>query len=199
MPVSWVSWRHAHFDSQWCDGNDVSQTQDLLIQIKQITAEIHDIKRRNQSKKSYSSISSTNTHSRNGSDPLQECHEEHDKDGKHYEDSVETAHQLLDSNYNQVCCVPTQYPPEEGPTSSPLLPPEYHCSALSSGTPAKPPSKTSPWTTSPNDCAFAESKACISGVRVDSPSMMLTGTTSGKNNGDETGDKPGTADRKGVE
>jgi len=157
---------------------------------------ICDIKRRSKSKKEvYSSTSPTSTQNHNENDPIQEYHEEYDKDVVHSESSIETAHLLLDSNYSQAHCAPTQSLPEEKPTSSPPLPHEYHPSEPSNGI----LSKTSPWITSPNIIVSLESEASIAGMRVDSPSMTMFGMTSGKNNGSMNGINPAAVGGRGAE
>ena len=66
----------------------MSRTQDLIDQIKQITIEICDIKDRRRKDIDFKKDKSTiNVHNHNWSDLLQECHEEHDEDDVHYEDS----------------------------------------------------------------------------------------------------------------
>jgi len=117
---------------------------DTKVFIKQITTEICDVKERNKPKKVYSGTRSTSTHNRNENGPLQEYHGEHDKDGTHYKGNVELQ---PSSNYNQEHCAPTPLSLEEGPTSSPLPPPEPHPSGPDNGTQLRPPSKTSPWLT----------------------------------------------------
>jgi len=67
----------------------MSRTQVLVDQIKQITIEICDIK--NKKRNNIGIMHSNNTfnvHNHKQSDPLQRCHEEHDEDDVHYEDSV---------------------------------------------------------------------------------------------------------------
>jgi len=71
----------------------LSRTQDLINQIKQITVEIRDIKRRKQDNIGIkSTINTVNVHSHRQDDPLPKCHKEHDEDVVHYEDSEKTVH-----------------------------------------------------------------------------------------------------------
>jgi len=130
----------------------VSRTRDLVDQIKQITIEIRDIKRRSKNKINSAEVSSTiSVHNHTLSGPLQVGHEEHDEDDVHYEDSTQSDHQQPGNKYNRTRYVPTQYPTPTVSTSSPPLPPELHPSSSSNGNPVKPVSSTTPWSKKPND------------------------------------------------
>jgi len=157
---------------------------------------ICDIKEKAKKKGIYSSTSSTSTHSHNKNGPLPGHDEVHGGDGIHYEDSVETVHPQLGSNYNQARCALTQPPPEEEPTSSLPQLPQPHSYVPGNEILSRPPSMTSPSTTWPNALTSAESKVYMSDVSISSPLKMMFGMTSGMNDG---GVNPGAADRKGAE
>ena len=135
----------------------MSRTQDLVDQIKQITIEIRDIKERRKLKINSSIVSNTinvHNHTRNG--PLQEGYEEHDEDGVHYKNSIQSDHQSPCSKNTQEHCVPTQSLPATRSTSSQLPLPLNHPSLPSNGSPSTPTSKIPPWLTSPDDPEFPE-------------------------------------------
>jgi len=161
----------------------VSQTQDLVDQIKQITIEIRDIKDKKKSNIDFRETTSStiNVHNHTLSGPLQEGHEEHDEDDIRYEDSIRTVHLVPDNTYTQEHCAPTQYPSPEEPTASLPPFPELHPSSPSNGNPAKPVSSTTPWSKSPNDPGSPGNEGDNVGGVVD---LLCTtnGTTSGSAN-----------------
>ena len=172
----------------------MSRTQDLVDQIKQITIEIRDIKGKKQDNIDIKKRTSTiNTRNHKRSDPLQECHEEHDEDVEHYIYSEQTVHQLPDSKHNLVHYAPTPLPPEEEPTSSLPWPPVLHPSSPSNGSPAKPTSKRLPWSEMPNDPESPGNEEDNAG-RVDGlPWTTTNGIPSG---GDESVVCPADDDKK---
>jgi len=124
----------------------LSRNQDLIDQIKQITIEIRDIKDRRKGNIEFKKTNSTfNVRNHRQSDPLQECHEEHDEDDVHYEDSNQTVHQSPDNKNTQTHCVPIQPLPAKGSISSHPPHPELHPSSPSNRNPSMLTSMTPPW------------------------------------------------------
>jgi len=130
----------------------VSRTQDLVLQIKQITVEIRDIKKRKKEKhfKFKGRTSTFRTRNHTGNDPLQEGHVKHDEGDVHYEDNEQNVHLVPDNMNILEHCVPTQYPSPVEPIISPPPCPEPHPSSLDNGTPEEIPSRKLRWSKSPN-------------------------------------------------
>jgi len=172
----------------------LSRTQDLINQIRQITIEIRDIKRRKQDNiNSKETINTVNIHNHKLSDPLQECHEEHDEDVGYYVYNAQTVHPLLDNTNTLTHYAPTPLPPEGVPTSWPPWPPEPHPSSPNSGSPSKPTSKTPPWSNEPADPESPGNEGDNAGGVVGLLWTTTNGTPSG---GNESVANPNIDDKK---
>ena len=164
----------------------MSQTRDLVDQIKQITIEIRDIKERNKIKIDSQEVSNTiNDHNHILSGPLQDGHVEHDEDDVHYEDNIRNVHRQPRSMSNRIRYALTQYPSPTISTSSPLPPPELHPSSPSNGNPVKPVSSTTPWSKRPNDPGSPANEGDNVGGVMGDLLCGTNGTTSGGANDDD--------------
>jgi len=152
-----------HFDS---DQHPLSRTHDLVLQIKQITVKIHDIKNRKKENQINSKLDNGtfSVHNHIGNGPLQEGHVKHDEDDVCYEDSVQSVHPVLDNKNSQEHCVLTQCPSLTTPTALPSLPPELHPSSPNSGIPEGTPSRKLRWSKLPN---VPESPGIVEGNAVE--------------------------------
>jgi len=172
----------------------MSRTQDLINQIKQITVEIRDIKKRkryNIDQDKGNDISNVYNHTPNGL--LQERHEEHDEGVVHYDNNGQTVLPRPDSTNSRAHYAPTPLLPEEVSTASLPPPPELHPSSPSNGSPSKPTSKIPPWSNEPDDPESPGNEGDNAGGVVGLPWMTTKGTPSG---GDESAVAPADNDKK---
>jgi len=157
----------------------LSQTQDLIYQIKQITVEIHDIKARNKSKMNSSMKTSiqetTNIHNRILNTPLQTSHGKHDEDDEHYVHNKQSGPPVLDSRNNLEHCAPIQYPAPRAPTASSPSPLATHPSSPNRRTPACSPSMRWYKSRPPNDPKFPGNEGDNVDSSCDSPWTRTNG------------------------
>jgi len=133
----------------------------------------------NSNSANYDTINVRN-HKPNG--PLQECHEEHDEDGVHYENSTQIIHPPPRSKSNQVHYT----------SSHPPLP-ELHPSSPSNGSPSELTSMTPPWLTLPIGPKSPENEGgnVAEDEEIDPPWKMMVNSSCVA-----TGDGPGAECKK---
>ena len=155
----------------------MSQTQDLISQIKQITIEICDIKERRELKSYFNNDTNTNmttrhhdrreAHKKSDLPPL--SGEEGDDRSKHYDYSKRIYHPQHNSCCIQGHCAPTQCPSPAKSTAWLPPHPEHHPSSPDNETPEVKTSRSSPWSGELNDPESPDGAASNVGKEDDPP------------------------------